>query len=276
MSSKNLPMAALLMIALTSWSAQPALAGVVGMRVSVTQVDNGTGQVDFDATAFMPSSPPEIQIGDEIDRTIAFTYSTVLGNYYGLGSVNYLIQLGSRSDFNTNPHPAIVYGDGDTVPVATLAWIGGVEVDGDTYQGYRGSFSHTYMSDGMFDLRVLAGPDGESGNPGLGPATEAPVAGNPIVGNLTNVFSVSRFVAPTTNTGNPVVDAQSSSVFNYPNTVRYITARTFVQLGDTTTMTTTTPPGGDTIIGVPTLNSHWMLALAAMLALSGAILIRRR
>ena len=276
MRSKKLPLAVVLVIATLSLAAQPVLAGVVGMRLSVTQVDQGTGQVDFDATAFMPSSPPEIQIGDEIDRTIAFTYTTVLGNYYGLGSVNYLIQLGSRSDFNTNPHPAIVYGDGDTVPEATLAWIGGVEVDGTTYQGYRGSFSHTYMTEGTFDLRVFAGPDGETGNPGLGPATEAPVAGNPIVGNLTNVFSVSRFVAPTSDTGNPVANEQSSSVFNYPNTVRYITARTVLNLGDTTTMTTTTPPGGDNIIEVPTLTSYWMLALAAFLGLSGAFLIRRR
>ncbi|MEM6796171.1 MAG: hypothetical protein AAF725_19515, partial [Acidobacteriota bacterium] len=60
---------------------------------------------------------------------------------------------------------------------------------------------------------------------------------------------------------------QGSSAFNYPSTLRYITARALV------TVSGPQPPGNPT--DIPTLSETFLLVLAGLLAASGLFLLRR-
>ncbi|MEM6794792.1 MAG: hypothetical protein AAF725_12505, partial [Acidobacteriota bacterium] len=127
----------LLCLLIAALLALPASATVVGVRISTSSVDDDTGEVTFDLTALQDSNPGTLMLGEELDRTQLATYTAVLGDYYGLGSVSYRVILGSRSDWNTLPHPAINFGDGDQLSTLTLALQGQSTVAGTPFFAYR-------------------------------------------------------------------------------------------------------------------------------------------
>ncbi|MEM1181264.1 MAG: IPTL-CTERM sorting domain-containing protein [Acidobacteriota bacterium] len=256
-------------ISLALLGATSAGASLVGVRISSVTEDDATGEVTFDLTVFDTNNPGQAVLGDLLDRTLANTYTTILPDNYGLGSVNYRVVLGSRSDWNTFPHPAINFGDGDTMPMATLALQGQTTVSGSSLFAYRlGALSHTY-DDGTFMLRATVGPDGGP-LPGLGRATTVNVAtGYPLTGTLVNDFSVFRIVYPTSALATPVYSYAGNSPFSYPATLRYITARQDV------TISMGPPPGPGDSLDVPTLGTWSLLLLSGLLAGAGLILLRR-
>lgn len=262
---------ALLSFTVASLMATSVFAAAVGIRVSSVTTDEETAEATFDLTVFATNAPVELMLGELLDRTITATYVTVLPDYYGLGSVNYRVVLGARSDWNTYPHPVLNFGDGDTLPSATLPLQGTTTISGGSLFSYRlGALSHTYPGDGTYTLRATVGPDGGP-LPGLGLAnTVNVVTGNGLSGDLTNVFSVYRQVFPTSAPATPVYSFAGTSVFNYPDTLRYITAQQAV------TITGGGIPDAQFALDVPTLGTWAMMALAALLAGSGLILLRRQ
>ncbi|MCG8459752.1 MAG: hypothetical protein MI919_26015 [Holophagales bacterium] len=239
-------------------------ASVVGMRVSVMDVDQDMNTVTFDVTAFEDDNPANVVLGQELDFTQAVTYTTVLPNYYGLGTVNYLIFLGSRSDWNTVDPPAVAYGDGLTVATTTLALQGTTDLGTGPLNVYRsGSFIHTYADGGSYQIRATAGPDGEVGYPGLGdPGTVMVPEGLSQVGTLVNDFAVNRTVYATTNLATPVFMFSASTLLTYPNTIVSIMNFAKVDLGMP-------------ILEIPTLSDAFLALLALLLLTTGTFLLRR-
>ena len=262
---------ALLSFAAASLLATSAFGAAVGIRVSSVMTDDETAEATFDLTVFATDAPVELELGQLLDRTITATYVTVLPDNYGLGSVNYRVVLGARSDLNTYPHPALNFGDGDTLPSATLPLQGSTTISGSNLFAYRlGALSHTYPGGGTYTLRATVGPDGGP-LPGLGPASMVDVVtGNGLSGDLTNVFSAYRQVFPTSAPTTPVYSFAGTSVFNYPDTLRYITAQQQLTITDDGVI-----PDSDFAFDVPTLGTWAMMALATLLAGSGLILLRR-
>ncbi|MEM8994225.1 MAG: IPTL-CTERM sorting domain-containing protein [Acidobacteriota bacterium] len=256
-------------LALLVLGTAPAFASLVGIRISSVTEDDDTGEVTFDLTVFDTNNPAQATLGRLLDRTLENSYSTILPNNYGLGTVNYRVVLGARSDWNTFPHPAINFGDGDTLPTATLALQGQTTVDGSNLFAYRlGALSHTY-DDGQFMLRATVGPDGGP-LPGLGRVSTVDVAtGYPLTGTLINDFSVSRVVYPTSAPTSPVYSYAGNSPFTYPNTLRYITARQNI------TISSGPGPGPGDPFEIPTLGTWALLLLSALLAGAGLRLLRR-
>lgn len=262
---------ALLCFGLASLLATSSLAGVVGVRISSVATDDDTGEATFDLTVFATNAPTQVVLGELLDRTITATYTTIFPDNYGLGSVNYRVVLGARSDWDTYPHPALMFGDGDSMPSATLPLQGTTTISGSSLFAYRlGALSHTYADEGAYTLRATAGPDGGP-LPGLGPvSTVDVVTGNPIVGDLNNSFAVYRIVYPTSAPATPVYSYSATSLFAYPNTLRYITAQQDL------TIASAELPDAEFDIDVPTLGTWAMFALAALLAGSGLVLLRRQ
>lgn len=258
----------LAVLSLSVLSASSVFASLVGVRISSVTDDDVTGEVTFDLTVFDTNNPAQAMLGDLLDRTIANSYTTMLPDNYGLGSVNYQVVLGSRSDWNTFPHPAINFGDGDTMPGATLALQGQTTVSGSSLFAYRlGALSHTY-DEGTYMLRATVGPDGGP-LPGLGRASTVNVAtGYALTGTLLNDFSVYRRVYPTSAPATPVYSYAGNSPFSYPATLRYITARQDITIDQGST------PGPSTL-DVPTLGTWSLMLLAALLAGSGLRLLRQ-
>ncbi|MEO1086057.1 MAG: IPTL-CTERM sorting domain-containing protein [Acidobacteriota bacterium] len=260
---------ALVAFALLVFGTAPAFSSLVGVRISSVTEDDDTGEVTFDLTVFDTNNPAQATLGNLLDRTLENSYTTILPNNYGLGTVNYRVVLGSRSDWNTFPHPAINFGDGDTLPTATLALQGQTTVSGTSLFAYRlGALSHTY-DDGTFMLRATVGPDGGT-LPGLGPVATVDVAtGYPLTGTLVNNFSVFRVVYPTSAPATPVYSYAGDSPFTYPNTLRYITARENITISSGPTA----GPGDP--FEIPTLGTWSLLLLSALLAGAGLRLLRR-
>ena len=124
-----------------SWALSlPASAEVVGMRLTINSVDDASGEVSFDVTALHTNRPQDLMLGRLLDRDESFVYTTYLPNYYGLGGVDYRVELGVQSDWNTFPHPVVNYGDNQELATATLA-----------YQGTETIGSTTLISNSLFN-----------------------------------------------------------------------------------------------------------------------------
>ncbi|MEM9598598.1 MAG: IPTL-CTERM sorting domain-containing protein [Acidobacteriota bacterium] len=246
--------------------AGPSFAGVVGMRLSVNSVDQNNGQVDFDLTA-LATGVYTVGLGQDLDDSRVVSYATNYDFGYGLAPTSYRVVLGFQSDWNTFPHPAIRYDDGDSVGTVTLPLQGTTTVNGTSFRRFRGSFSHTYAP-GNYLLRVTAGPDGEMGSPGLGQAATAAVpVGNPISGELNVQFSANRTVY-LAGGGSPINTEIVTSYQSYPGTLRYITARELLEIEDPLGPP---PPAFE----IPTLSQWMLLILAAALGSAGLLLMRR-
>ncbi|MEM9557981.1 MAG: hypothetical protein AAGC60_27235 [Acidobacteriota bacterium] len=255
--------------------AAPALAeGIVGMRLSVTNVDQMTGDVTFDVTALADVGGAMVTLGDPLDDSGLVTYTTNYDFGLGYGGTPYRVRLTFNSDWNTVPHPAIVYGDGDQVDTATLAFQGTTDVGGATYNVYRaGSFVHSYAQ-GSYTLQAIGDSDGALNDPGLGRATTVtPVDGIPVTGTLQVDFEARRTLWRTaTYPGSPIFQYTITSAQTYPWTVRYLTARQDIEItGDGGGG----GGGGGTVPEVPTLSPQLLLVLAALLGLAGVALLRR-
>lgn len=141
-----------------------------GIRITVTNVDTVSGQVDFDVTlntsapyGVPPAATPSGFLGD-------YLFTVFYATTYPPGYTGRLLDPAVM---------AIDYGDGNTIPRTKIANVGPGQ--------FRGSFSHTYPGPGIYDLRATAAAL-QIGNTG----TVVPTTGNVI----TNPNQ-----APTTPTG---------------------------------------------------------------------------
>ena len=120
----------------------------VGLRITVTNVDPFSGEVDFDITV----------VDDDITDGVASTNSRpfddiLIGQrftYDRYDTVTYDQYVYVAT--NVSLPPAIDFGDGNTVPFSRLPLVSDITSDPGTF---RGSFSHTYTTPGVFTITAF-------------------------------------------------------------------------------------------------------------------------
>jgi len=202
---------AVLALALSLGAPHPAAAQIAGFRISTTNVDAMTGQVDFDVLLYGVTTPPpgNFRAGLPIDRTLINSYS-----YTNLGNTYYLYYT-IVSDWNTYAPPALDFGDGATDQVITLV-LQATEAEGAT-NTFRGSFSHTY-GQGSYKIQAKINPDGEYLMPGI--ETAGLTTGYASTGTLVNQFQANLTVRDTL--GSTVYTFNTAYTNSYPGTIRYV------------------------------------------------------
>jgi hypothetical protein len=211
-SSPNSIIAALgvvLALALSLATASPAAAQIAGFRISNTNVDGMTGQVDFDVLLYGVTTPPpgNFRAGMPIDRTLVNSYT-----YTNASNVYYLYYT-LVSDWNTYAPPALEFGDGATDQVITLV----LQPTEGVTNLFRGSFSHTYAQ-GDYKIEAKVNPDGEYLMPGV--ETAGLTTGYAITGTLVNQFAANLTVRNTL--GSTVYTFNTAYTNSYPGTIRYV------------------------------------------------------
>ena len=121
----------------------------IGLRITVTNVDPISGEVEFDITVVDDSITDGV--ASAISRPIndivigqRFTYDR-----YTTVTYDQYVHVAT----NVTLPPAIDFGDGQTVPFTRLNLVSDITTDPGTF---RGSFSHTYTTPGNFTITAFA------------------------------------------------------------------------------------------------------------------------
>lgn len=227
-------LSALVMSAASPAYCQGFLRGIVGLRVTVTDTRTGTNEVDFDVTAFTQHR----------DGT--------LGGPPGGTPV----RIGHT--FLRDNRPAIDFGDGSRIDLTTLplesisAGLGGSHV-------YRRSFTHSYPSQGSYQLAVASRCAGLSSVKYYQFQTNAP--------SVTTSYFLSP--KPPKPTGNVLFANTVTSTFTFPPTIlRRI-------LYNCVTMTNNTQVILQGVVpDIPTLSTPLLILLGVSLVSSGFLVLR--
>lgn len=120
----------------------------IGLRITVTNVDPISGEVEFDITVVDDDITDGVASTtsrpfDDIVIGRRFTYDRYTSNTY-----DQYVHVAT----NITLPPAIDFGDGQTVPFTRLPLVSDITTDPGTF---RGSFSHTYTTPGTFTITAF-------------------------------------------------------------------------------------------------------------------------
>lgn len=207
---------------------------LAGLRITVTQVTGA--DVEFDVVA-LEASPNGTEAtfplgsGLDFERSVSFTSTEDLG--FGLAPETYLLSGYLAGRHGLTVAPALDFGDGSTVPTAELVAEG--VAPGTGFRIFRGSFSHTFPTAGTYSIRATAGPSGEAGELGLGPATAANpgfplLFGEAAVGTVFAQIEHRQTVALASAPEVPLRKQAGTDTLALPNTITSVSIAQQVQL----------------------------------------------
>ena len=250
---RALPIFAFLLLFATVTTIAQAQGRPAGIRITVTNVDSTSGQVDFDVT---------------LNTATYYGYGTISPRYGLLGSYVFTsfyattYPPGYTGQLLNPVVPAIDYGDGSVVGNIQIPQVGPNQ--------YRGSFSHTYPGPGTYDLRasansVLLGPTtsvtfttgNQVTNPNQYSSGSQTIYGSWVGRSFFGGATTYRLVGPV---GNVHVWGVSNSVTS---------GSPYGAAGGG--LAITAPP----VIEVPTASDFGLLILALLLGGMGAVILRR-